>query len=94
MDGYYVGFRRQKTEGNQFGGTCIQPQAQKLFHSGGSGGAVRGGPNTVTRWVRKGRLPCIRTPGGRRRYPVEAITRLVREFQEGDPVSRSAEHTR
>lgn len=40
-------------------------------------------PNTVSRWVRRGKLPCVRTPGGRRRYPVEPILRLVRQFQEG-----------
>ena len=40
-------------------------------------------PNTVSRWVRTGKLPCVRTPGGRRRYPVEPILRLVRQFREG-----------
>ncbi len=56
-------------------------------------------PNTVGRWVRKGKLPCIRTPGGRRRNPVEPILRLVQQFREGadpagtpmgDPDSRPA----
>lgn len=40
-------------------------------------------PNTVSRWVRGGKVPCVMTPGGRRRYPVEAILRMVRESQEG-----------
>lgn len=40
-------------------------------------------PNTVSRWVRTGKLPCVRTPGGRRRYPIEPILRLVRQFREG-----------
>jgi len=44
-------------------------------------------PNTVSRWVRGGKIPSVLTPGGRHRYPVEAITRLVQEFQQGDPVS-------
>ena len=43
-------------------------------------------PNTVSRWVRSGRLPYVRTPGGRRRYPTEPILRLVTQFREGtDP---------
>lgn len=46
-------------------------------------------PNTVTRWVHKGKLPCICTPGGRRRYPVEPIMQIVRRFREGVDVDRS-----
>ena len=34
-------------------------------------------PNTVNRWVRGGKLPSVVTPGGRRRYPVDAILRLI-----------------
>jgi excisionase family DNA binding protein len=40
-------------------------------------------PNTISRWVRTGRLPYVRTPGGRRRYPTAPILRLVRQFREG-----------
>jgi len=49
-------------------------------------------PNTISRWVRGGKIPSVLTPGGRRRYPVEAIVRLVREFQQGGPDAPSAEH--
>lgn len=34
-------------------------------------------PNTVNRWVRGGKLPSVVTPGGRRRYPVDAILRMI-----------------
>ncbi|HJX16660.1 MAG TPA: helix-turn-helix domain-containing protein [Acidiferrobacterales bacterium] len=51
-------------------------------------------PNTVSRWVRGGKIPSVLTPGGRRRYPVEAITRLVQEFQQADPLAPSAEQQR
>lgn len=34
-------------------------------------------PNTVNRWVRGGKLPSVVSPGGRRRYPVDAILQLV-----------------
>ena len=34
-------------------------------------------PNTVNRWVRGGKLPSVVSPGGRRRYPVDAILQLI-----------------
>ncbi|MBI5378785.1 MAG: helix-turn-helix domain-containing protein [Nitrospirae bacterium] len=40
-------------------------------------------PNTISRWVRQGKLPSIQTPGGRRRYPQEPILRLMRQLREG-----------
>ncbi len=51
-------------------------------------------PNTISRWVRGGKIQSVLTPGGRRRYPVDAIIRLVREFQLGEPVTPSAEEQR
>ena len=32
---------------------------------------------TVSRWAQEGKLPCIRTLGGHRRYPREEIMRLL-----------------
>lgn len=34
-------------------------------------------PKTVSRWAKEGRLPCIRTLGGHRRYPKSEIERLA-----------------
>lgn len=31
----------------------------------------------VTDWARKGRLPSVRTPGGHRRYPADAVEELL-----------------
>lgn len=31
----------------------------------------------VTDWATRGRIPSIRTPGGHRRYPAEAVARLL-----------------
>lgn len=42
-------------------------------------------PNTVSRWVRDGKIPSVLTPGGRHRYPLEEIVLLVRELQHGNP---------
>lgn len=42
-------------------------------------------PKTVTRWAKQGKLQCIRTPGGHRRYPaaqfagVLAVLRAVEQ---------------
>ena len=46
-------------------------------------------PNTISRWARDEKLPCVQTPGGRRRYPVDAIQRRLWEFQQGGAVSPS-----
>jgi excisionase family DNA binding protein len=40
-------------------------------------------PKTVTRWGRAGKLPSIRTPGGHRRYPREAVMALLRGEPDG-----------
>lgn len=34
-------------------------------------------PNTVARWARQGKLPCLTTPSGRRKFPRRAIQRLA-----------------
>jgi len=34
-------------------------------------------PKTVTRWAKAGKLPCIRTPGGHRRYRREDVEALL-----------------
>jgi len=38
-------------------------------------------PNTASRWARDGRLPCVRTPGGRRRYMMAPIRKLLHKFR-------------
>ena len=36
----------------------------------------------VTDWARRGRIPSVRTPGGHRRYPAEAVRALLLEADE------------
>ena len=36
-------------------------------------------PRSVTRWAKQGRLTCIRTPGGHRRYQRAEVERLIAE---------------
>lgn len=33
---------------------------------------------TVWLWGERGRLPCVKTPGGHKRYPAEAVYALLR----------------
>ncbi|MGH9148969.1 MAG: MerR family transcriptional regulator [Acidimicrobiales bacterium] len=37
---------------------------------------------TVSEWARRGRLPCVRTPGGHRLYPAEQIRNILQAAQE------------
>jgi len=37
-------------------------------------------PNTITRWAREGKLRCVRTLGGRRRYEEEEIEKVEVEL--------------
>jgi excisionase family DNA binding protein len=34
-------------------------------------------PKTVTRWARAGKLECVRTLGGHRRFPVDAVRKAL-----------------
>ena len=43
-------------------------------------------PQSVTRWAREGRLPCVLTLGGQRRYPREAVARLLKETRREAPL--------
>ena len=37
----------------------------------------------VTDWATKGRIPSIRTPGGHRRYPADAVARMLADERGG-----------
>lgn len=34
-------------------------------------------PKTVSRWADRGILPYVRTPGGHKRYPIDAVEQLL-----------------
>lgn len=40
-------------------------------------------PKTVSRWAKEGKIPHIRTLGGHRRFPREAVERIARELGGG-----------
>jgi excisionase family DNA binding protein len=39
----------------------------------------------VTDWARKGRIPSVRTPGGHRRYPADAVRELLTQVEASEP---------
>jgi excisionase family DNA binding protein len=41
-------------------------------------------PGTVRRWSDQGDLPCFRSPGGQRRFDVEAVDRFIAEVRSGN----------
>jgi excisionase family DNA binding protein len=51
--------------------TLTPPELARILHVN---------PNTVTRWCRDGQLPAVRTPGGRRRFPLAAVLAFLREM--------------
>jgi excisionase family DNA binding protein len=46
-------------------------------------------PKTVSRWAHEGKLPCLRTLGGHRRYPEREIRALIERLSVQEPVQRS-----
>lgn len=40
---------------------------------------------TLRRWTDEGKVPCIRTPGGRRRYQLAELTVFLASLQQGQP---------
>src|ERR1700761_8062110 len=57
-----------------------QPSAERqdLLRTSDVAAMFQVSTRTVSEWARRGRLPCMRTPGGQWRYPSDAIRRLVR----------------
>ena len=46
-------------------------------------------PKTINRWANEGRIPCVLTLGGHRRFPREGVDEAVRQMER--PVGRPAE---
>lgn len=45
---------------------------------------------TVSEWAKKGQIPSVRTPGGHRRYPAEAIRDLLEQSRRGEVPVRTS----
>lgn len=50
----------------------------KLLTSGEVAELMRVDPKTVTRWAKDGRIPAIKTPGGRPRFWESVVQALLR----------------
>ncbi len=54
------------------GGYLAAQEVADIFHVS---------PKTVSRWAKQGKLPCMRTLGGHRRYPADQIEALAKELE-------------
>ena len=45
-------------------------------------------PKTVTRWAEAGRLPCLKTPGGHRRFRESHVRELLARSQGQPPAEQ------
>jgi excisionase family DNA binding protein len=59
-------------------------EVQEYLRAAEAAALLNVSPKTVSRWAKEGRIPCIRTLGGHRRFPREAVERLAREQARGD----------
>lgn len=64
---------RPEARGEEIGPLMTPTEVARLFHVD---------PKTVTRWARAGRISCVRTLGGHRRYPRDEVMRLLHAGQE------------
>jgi excisionase family DNA binding protein len=47
-------------------------------------------PKTVARWARRGQLVAMVTPGGHRRFPLDAVLAFLREMGFDDQAATAA----
>ena len=55
--------------------------AQDLLRTSDVAALFQVSTRTVSEWARRGRVPCMRTPGGQWRYPAEPIRQLVSRLE-------------
>jgi excisionase family DNA binding protein len=59
------------------------PDAEPFLHTSQVADILHDSPKTIARWAKDGRLPFLRTLGGHRRYPEQAIPRLAASLAQG-----------
>lgn len=60
-------------------------ESPEYLRAGEAAALLNVSPKTVSRWAKEGRIPHIRTLGGHRRFPREAVERIAREQAGGPP---------
>ena len=63
------------------------PDAESFLHTSQVTDILHVFPKTIARWAKHGRLPFLRTLGGRRRCPEPAIRQLAASLAQGVRVS-------
>ncbi len=58
-------------------GKAAPGKVVKLLTAGEVARIFRVDPKTVLRWAQKGKLACVRTPGGHRRYLEDEVNQLL-----------------
>jgi excisionase family DNA binding protein len=58
-----------------------QTNGKRLLSAGEAAQLLEVSTDTIKRWATDGQLPYITTPGGHRRFPAEAVHRLLAEQQ-------------
>jgi excisionase family DNA binding protein len=59
------------------------PDAESFLHPSQVADILHVSPKTIARWAKDGRLPFLRTLGGHRRYPEQAIRQLAASLAQG-----------
>jgi excisionase family DNA binding protein len=59
------------------------PDAESFLHTSQVADLLHVSPKTIARWAKDGRLPFLRTLGGHRRYPEQAIRQLAASLAQG-----------
>ena len=59
------------------------PDAEPFLHTSHVADLLHVSPKTIIRWATDGRLPFLRTLGGHRRYPEQAIRQLAASLAQG-----------
>lgn len=78
------GDRRERLLTDLFGRDEIPAAlSERLLHTAEVAALFQVSERTVADWARRGRISCVRTPGGHRRYPAEEIRRLLVANAEG-----------
>lgn len=68
-----------RLSGSSGGGAAVSFETDDLLTPGEVARRFGVDPKTVTRWAEAGKLPVLRTLGGHRRYPRQAIDAILTE---------------
>jgi excisionase family DNA binding protein len=71
--------RRYQLLGVLFGSDVPQALKGHLLRTSDVATLFQVSERTVSEWAKRGQIPSVRTPGGHRRYPADAIRALLQE---------------